>query len=78
MHAYRDREAPGPARLEAVVQDEELVVTIRDEGMGIVPREDSPGCGFGLGLMARLAEQVCLGDLEPGAEVRLHFAWATA
>jgi serine/threonine-protein kinase RsbW/stage II sporulation protein AB (anti-sigma F factor) len=55
VHAYRDLPEPGDvtARLEA--RDGTLQISIRDRGHGLVPRTDSPGLGFGLGLMARSA-----------------------
>lgn len=78
VHAYRDRAEAGPVHLEAEVDGGELVVRVRDEGVGLSPRDDSPGCGFGLGLMTKLAHRVCVDHLRPGTEVRMHFPWATA
>jgi serine/threonine-protein kinase RsbW/stage II sporulation protein AB (anti-sigma F factor) len=45
----------------ASVDGDALRVTVRDEGMGIVPRPDSPGLGLGLPLIATLTESLELG-----------------
>ncbi len=59
VHAYGDRE--GPMEVAASVDGEALRVTVRDEGLGIVPRPDSPGLGLGLPLIATLTESLELG-----------------
>ena len=51
-----------------------LAVAIRDEGVGIAPRTDSPGLGLGLAIMAHEAE--CCEIRAPdggGTEVLLRF-----
>ncbi len=51
-----------------------LLVVVRDEGRGIVPRTDSPGLGLGLPLIATLAEALELGtDEMQRTEVRMSF-----
>ena len=45
VHAYPDGE--GPLEVAAYVQDDRLMLVVRDEGRGIVPRTDSPGLGLG-------------------------------
>jgi anti-sigma regulatory factor (Ser/Thr protein kinase) len=59
VHAYGDGE--GPMEVAASVDGGALRVTVRDEGMGIVPRPDSPGLGLGLPLIATLTESLELG-----------------
>jgi serine/threonine-protein kinase RsbW len=59
VHAYPGGE--GPLRVAASVDGDRLVVIVRDEGQGIVPRADSPGLGLGLPLIATLAESLELG-----------------
>jgi anti-sigma regulatory factor (Ser/Thr protein kinase) len=59
VHAYGDGE--GPMEVAASVDGDALRVTVRDEGMGIVPRPDSPGLGLGLPLIATLTESLELG-----------------
>ncbi len=57
MHAYRGRE-PGRIAIEATFVDEALVVVVADEGIGMVPRPDTPGLGLGLPLIAQLTESL--------------------
>jgi serine/threonine-protein kinase RsbW len=54
VHGYRN--SPNGAFTVAVEwEDDELRVTVRDEGCGMQPRADSPGAGLGLPLIANLA-----------------------
>lgn len=74
VHAYPDGEE-GPLAVLATLADEELTVVVRDEGEGISPRQDSPGLGLGLPLIASLAEKVQLGhDAQKRTEVRMTFS----
>jgi anti-sigma regulatory factor (Ser/Thr protein kinase) len=59
VHAYGDGE--GSMEVAASVDGDALRVTVRDEGMGIVPRPDSPGLGLGRPLIATLTESLELG-----------------
>lgn len=54
QHAYRDRAAAEAGDVHVVVRacDDLLVVRLEDDGMGPMPRNDSPGLGLGLCLMA--------------------------
>ena len=52
VHAYGEDE--GPMEVAATLDGQSLRVTVRDEGLGIVPRADSPGLGLGLPLIATL------------------------
>jgi serine/threonine-protein kinase RsbW len=77
LHAYRD--ASGPAGDVRVVvratQESGLDIRVRDEGVGPLPRCDSPGLGFGLGLMAHDADAFELRAVPGGGtEVVLRFA----
>jgi serine/threonine-protein kinase RsbW len=76
MHAYREAEEPGAVHVAAADGDERLRILIRDHGLGLVPRADSPGLGFGLGLMAQTADDFSIRTAPVGAgvEVRLEFA----
>jgi serine/threonine-protein kinase RsbW len=59
VHAFRDQARPGTVTVSLAVEaGESAEVTIRDDGMGLSRRDDSPGLGLGLGLIARLADQV--------------------
>lgn len=72
VHAYAGSE--GPIEVAAYLRDRRLLVVVRDEGRGIVPRTDSPGLGLGLPLIATLAEALELGtDDEERTEVRMTF-----
>jgi serine/threonine-protein kinase RsbW len=74
VHAYPD-DQEGPMEIVASMDDDALTVLVRDWGLGIRPRPDSPGLGLGLSLIAALAETVQLGhDSEEHTEVRMTFA----
>jgi anti-sigma regulatory factor (Ser/Thr protein kinase) len=74
MHAYIDARAPGSLTVEASHHGGELVVAVRDEGRGMLPRPDSPGLGLGLSLIGRLSHRVEIGQNGAcGTEVRLTF-----
>ena len=53
LHGYIDRET-GFIEVAAHADGPELVVTVTDDGNGMVPRPDSPGLGMGLPIIARL------------------------
>ncbi|HEV2944485.1 MAG TPA: ATP-binding protein [Solirubrobacteraceae bacterium] len=74
VHAYPDGEE-GQLEILATLQEEKLVVVVRDEGPGIGPRPDSPGLGLGLPLIASVTESVQLGrdDGDERTEVRMTF-----
>jgi serine/threonine-protein kinase RsbW len=55
LHGYRDA-GSGAFTVAVELEDDELRVTVRDEGCGMQPRADSPGAGLGLPLIANLAE----------------------
>lgn len=74
VHAYRDHDRPGRVEIEASLSDGALVVVVRDEGMGLVPRDDSPGLGLGLGLMRQASDAIVFDDARPGLSVRMTFA----
>ena len=74
VHAYRDH--PSGGDLEVAIRGDErtLEVEVRDRGVGLRPRDDSPGLGLGLGLMAELADVFEISSAEPfGTRVRLCF-----
>jgi anti-sigma regulatory factor (Ser/Thr protein kinase) len=73
FHAYRDR-AVGDVRIAAEILDGQLEVRVEDDGMGIVPRPDSPGMGLGLPLIASWADHLDIEPLDPGSCVVMRFA----
>jgi serine/threonine-protein kinase RsbW len=75
LHAYRDR-AAADWNVRVLVQkaDGYLNVSVRDNGIGMTPRPDSPGQGLGLCLMAHEAESVEIRSVAgAGTEVVLRF-----
>jgi serine/threonine-protein kinase RsbW len=55
LHGYRQT-GNGAFTVAVELEDDELRVTVRDEGCGMQPRADSPGAGLGLPLIANLAD----------------------
>ena len=77
LHAYKDRDEPGPVHVTADVDGEQLFVEVSDEGGGIVPRLDSPGMGLGLPLIAQSAHTMDVHLLETGGTaIRMTFRLA--
>ncbi len=75
VHAYGEGE--GPMEIAASVADTRLLVAVRDEGRGMLPRPDSPGLGLGLPLIAALSDAFELkGSAGHGTEVRMTFAYS--
>ena len=76
MHAYVDRPGPGPLRIRAAHDDRRMLVEVEDEGVGLRPRLDSPGAGFGIALIATLAAELefAHGPAGAGTLVRMAFA----
>ncbi len=77
IHAYRDRAAEEAGEVRVVVRGGfgvGLVVHVHDDGIGLVPRPDSPGLGLGLCLMAHETDrfEICKAP-DGGTEVVLHF-----
>jgi stage II sporulation protein AB (anti-sigma F factor) len=59
LHAFRTQELPGTVTVTVDVTPDQLVEAIvRDDGIGMSPRADSPGLGLGLGLIGAVADTV--------------------
>lgn len=71
VHGYRNRS--GAIRVEAAAAAGELLIAITDDGLGMSPRDDSPGLGLGLPLIAKVAERVEVIDATPGTQLRMAF-----
>jgi serine/threonine-protein kinase RsbW len=56
MHAYRDHEDPGTFTLGLDLERGSLLIDVRDDGVGMGPRDDSPGLGFGLPIIANVTD----------------------
>ena len=73
LHAYRGK-LGGGVRVRVEPAGDCLDVSIRDDGVGMSPRPDSPGLGLGLGLMAHEATRCEIRCApEGGTEVVLRF-----
>ncbi len=74
LHAYRGDRQPEGVHVLVQRAEERLDVRIRDRGVGMSPRPDSPGLGMGLSLMAHEAEHFEIRAApQGGTEVVLHF-----
>lgn len=76
QHAYRDRAAADAGDVRVVVRSrrDRLAVHIHDDGMGLTPRNDSPGLGLGLCLVAHESASFEIRkNPAGGTEVVLHF-----
>jgi serine/threonine-protein kinase RsbW len=71
-HAYRDGPV-GDVVVTARDVDDHLLVVVRDFGVGLAPRGDSPGMGVGLPLISTLAQDVQVERLADGTAVTMTF-----
>jgi anti-sigma regulatory factor (Ser/Thr protein kinase) len=75
LHAYRGRATPGAMDLTLEAHEDGIHVAVRDFGLGLVPRDDSPGLGLGLGVIGRMADRVEISAPRGGGtELRMIFA----
>ena len=59
VHAFREQDLPGTVTVTVDVTVHEFVeAVVRDDGIGMSARTDSPGLGLGLGLIASVADTV--------------------
>src|SRR3954454_22570516 len=58
LHAYLDRDEPGPIRVRARRETDAVIVEVADEGRGMVPRTDIPCFRLGLPLIAQMTENL--------------------
>jgi len=71
VHAYADREQPGDVRVQMWTVHDALHVAICDDGVGMIPRTDSPGLGLGLAIMGRIADHLQLESRDGGSGLRV-------
>jgi anti-sigma regulatory factor (Ser/Thr protein kinase) len=71
-HAYDDGE-PGVIDLTGTASPEEVAIVVRDRGRGLDAPGGTPGAGFGIEIIRRLAEDVVLDDGAPGVELTMRF-----
>jgi serine/threonine-protein kinase RsbW/stage II sporulation protein AB (anti-sigma F factor) len=73
VHAYREDD--GELSVQAFIDARELVVIVRDTGLGLAPRPDSPGLGLGMPLMASVTKRFqVVSDGRSGTEIHMAFA----
>jgi anti-sigma regulatory factor (Ser/Thr protein kinase) len=78
-HAYRLEREPGPVTVELWITGSRVVhLVVSDEGLGMVPRTDSPGAGLGLSIIASLATSVDIRHGDAGRGTRLHLSFVPA
>jgi serine/threonine-protein kinase RsbW/stage II sporulation protein AB (anti-sigma F factor) len=59
VHAFRTQDLPGTVTVTVDVASDQLVeAVVRDDGMGMSSRVDSPGLGLGLSLIGSVADAV--------------------
>ena len=77
LHGYADCDT-GYIEVAAHAQGVEFVVTVTDDGHGMVPRPDSPGLGMGLPIIARLTQTLDVRSPESGNGTQLCMTFGPA
>lgn len=78
VHAYRDDPAVGEMTISLERTNECLRAYVADDGIGMVPRLDSPGLGLGIPLISQLTDGFELRSRpEGGTEVCMEFTLST-
>lgn len=75
VHAYPPGDV-GPLVVHAAIHSDDILISVVDQGQGMVPRPDSPGLGLGLPLIANLADSLEIRDGPGGigTELRMTFS----
>ena len=71
MHAYA--KTSGELRVTAVTENGELAIVIADTGPGLVERDDSPGLGLGLSIIASVVARLAIISHPGGTEIHMAF-----
>ena len=74
-HAYPPGDV-GSLIVEAEIEGPCVVVSVLDQGRGMMPRPDSPGLGLGLPLIANLTDRLEIHDGPDGVGTQLTMAFA--
>jgi anti-sigma regulatory factor (Ser/Thr protein kinase) len=74
LHGYPNGPDDGTITVEADVDGQQVTIHVVDDGVGLAPRNDSPGAGLGLAIANRLARcMVIETPLRGGTEVHMTF-----
>jgi anti-sigma regulatory factor (Ser/Thr protein kinase) len=74
MHAFRDGRAAGTVIVSARFGASGLVVTVSDDGIGYLPRSDSPGSGLGIPTIGALSTSMSVStSASGGTELSMTF-----
>jgi anti-sigma regulatory factor (Ser/Thr protein kinase) len=74
MHAYLHADEPGEVRVVTCLREATVHITVSDDGVGMMPRLDSPGLGVGLPFIADTADTLDIASSEGGGtELRMTF-----
>ena len=77
-HAYRDRPT-GALDIDVAFGESEVVVTVRDQGVGLSPTWQEDATGMGVPMMSALADEMSFGNGDgPGHQVQMSFPLAPA
>jgi serine/threonine-protein kinase RsbW/stage II sporulation protein AB (anti-sigma F factor) len=72
IHAFRFGKE-GLVRVRARHRGGELIVTVADNGVGMIPDVDNPGLGVGTSLISRLSELATFESSDEGTIVTMRF-----
>ncbi|HEX6025577.1 MAG TPA: ATP-binding protein [Solirubrobacter sp.] len=79
VHGYRDGRQPRTINVSGELGEDDLMVTVSDDGAGFAPRLDSPGLGLGLPMISALTSSMSiLASASGGTEVCMAFRLAGA
>jgi nitrate/nitrite-specific signal transduction histidine kinase len=74
-----DADEPGDVHVATWMREGTVYVSVRDDGIGMMPRLDSPGLGVGLPFIADTADTLDIASGEGGGtELRMTFRVAAA
>jgi serine/threonine-protein kinase RsbW/stage II sporulation protein AB (anti-sigma F factor) len=78
LHAYRDRDPsdePGRVRVTLDLDAGGALVVVVDDGLGMTPRDDTPGLGLGLSVIANVCDDLHVVQRADGTTVQMRFAF---